>query len=140
MEQDDAPQAPAQARRARQHPDNIWFSLDKMEVLSDPPTEAGELTAKGKHKVEFKGLDNAKFYRFKICTINENFRVESEWSTPAQPSANKEKALYKQEKRLGGGQDHEDSPQKGQGQDNRRRRSWRRRPPTAGADRTTSTE
>merc|ERR1712087_546331 len=85
----------------------FWFSFDNMEepdmegqfmVLSDPPTM--QLTAKGKHKVEFKGLDNAIFYRFKICAMNENFRVESEWSTPAQPCADKPKTLYKQEKRL----------------------------------------
>merc|ERR1719162_1339526 len=77
----------------------FWFSFDNMEepdmegrfvVLSDPPTV--QLTAKGKHKVEFKGLDNAKFYRFKICAMNDNFRVESEWSTPEQPTANKAKA------------------------------------------------
>eukprot|EP01084_Bolivina_argentea_P243507 408200_1 len=83
-----------------------WFSFDDMEqpdisgkflVISDPPTTKHIRTAK--HKVEFQALDNERLYRFKVFAMNKNFKVESDWTNPVRPSANKNKT-YREEKKL----------------------------------------
>ena len=37
-------------------------------------------------------------YKFRVIAVNDNFRIESDWTTPCKPDAKKEKRHYQQEK------------------------------------------
>ena len=89
-----------------------WISFDNMmeeylsgefRIISDPQTESK--IVKTKHKVEFKkgndddqGLQDGVEYRFKVIALNDNFKIESDWTQRVKLDENKTKKMYRQEK------------------------------------------
>eukprot|EP00487_Bulimina_marginata_P007512 TRINITY_DN28867_c0_g1_i1.p1 TRINITY_DN28867_c0_g1~~TRINITY_DN28867_c0_g1_i1.p1 ORF type:complete len:107 (+),score=18.74 TRINITY_DN28867_c0_g1_i1:28-321(+) len=68
----------------------------KFVVISDP--ESTQQVVRDKNQCEFQALDNDKHYRFKVAAINDNFRIEANWTEQTKPDPKKERRLYKQER------------------------------------------
>ena len=83
----------------------FWLSSDNMEdpningkflIISQPTTIEQKII--NKNKIEFQALDNDKYYKFKVIAINNNFRIESQWTQQVKPDPKKSKSIYNQEK------------------------------------------
>ena len=65
------------------------------KIISDPQTREHQMTKKGKTRIEFQALDNEQMYRFQVVAVNENFKIESEWTERVKPQQNREDHKYK---------------------------------------------
>mmetsp|Transcript_23842 Transcript_23842/g.38268 ORF Transcript_23842/g.38268 Transcript_23842/m.38268 type:complete len:396 (+) Transcript_23842:3-1190(+) len=83
----------------------FWSSLDNIAheeikgawlVVSDPPTT--EITSTTRQRAEFTALDNETHYRFQVVAKNDNYRIESDWTTPTKPAAKKDSDEYEKDK------------------------------------------
>eukprot|EP01084_Bolivina_argentea_P052364 96204_1 len=86
----------------------FWCSLDNMKeeqiqgkfIIKCDQKEIEEQNVQKHHKVEFNELNNNKSYKFQIFAVNDNFKIQSEWTKPIKPIENKDDISYKHDKSI----------------------------------------